>query len=145
MDTSEETSHEHSSLQRRNPLADELALREFLAKCPVKLPDDYVRLLRSTNGCEGELAIEPGWVQLWSTEDIFNLNQSYAVEEFHPGYFGFGSSGGGVMFAFNVHSAQSSAVFGIPFDSIDPDDIVVVANDFSTFARAMGYPWTADA
>ena len=97
------------------------------------------------NGAEGELSISPGWFQLWPIEEILGLNQSYAVAEFHPEYFGFGSSGGGVMFAFKVDAAESSRVFGIPFDSIDPKDIRVVAETFVAFAKAMGYPSPNDA
>jgi hypothetical protein len=133
------------NLQRRNPPADEAALKEFLSRCQFKLPNDYIQLIHSINGAEGELAISPGWFQLWPVEEILSLNQSYAVAEFHPDFFGFGSSGGGVMFAFKVDAAGSSKVFGIPFDSIDPNDIRVVANDFLTFANAMGYPWSDDA
>jgi hypothetical protein len=109
------------------------------------LPNDYVELIRSVNGAEGELSIDPGWFQLWPVEEVLNLNHSYAVAEFHPRYFGFGSSGGGVMFAFKRDAEDSSKVFGIPFDSIDPKDIRVGAETFVAFAEAMGYPSPNDA
>ena len=145
MTISEVLKNPNLNLQRRNPPADEAALKEFLFNCRFTLPNDYVQLIRSTNGAEGELSISPGWFQLWPFEEILHLNQRYAVAEFHPGYFGFGSSGGGVMFAFKVDATESSTVFGVPFDSIDPDDIRIVAKDFLTFANAMGYPWRDDA
>ena len=133
------------NLQRRNPPPDEAALKELLSICQFTLPNDYVQLIRSINGAEGELSISPGWFQLWPVEEILHLNQSYAVAEFHSAYFGFGSSGGGVMFAFKVVATESSTVFGVPLDSIDPNDILIVAKDFLTFANAMGYPWGDDA
>jgi hypothetical protein len=132
-------------LRHRNRPADEVALQELLSQCRFNLPNDYIQLVRSINGAEGELAISPGWFQLWPVEEILRLNQSYAVAEFHPGYFGFGSSGGGVMFAFKGDASESSTVFCVPFDSIDPNDICVVAKDFLTFAYAMGYPWPDNA
>ena len=92
-----------------------------------------------------EMNNDTGWFQLWPIEDVLQLNESYQVEQFHPNYFGFGSSGGGVMFAFKRNASESSTVFGIPFDSIDANDIVVVAETFVVFKNAMGYSSPGDA
>ncbi len=44
------------------------------------------------------------------------------------------------MFAFKL-AEPCSTVYGIPFDSIDPNDIDIVADDFLAFVRAMGHTW----
>ena len=133
------------NLQRRNYPAGDAAFREFLAKCSFDLPEDYLGFIRSVNGAEGELAIDPWWFQLWPIEDVLKHNEGYQVETFHPTYFGFGSSGGGVMFAFKQDAVEPSTVFGIPFDSIDPNDIQIVAETFVAFTNAMGYSSRDDA
>ena len=145
MTISELLATDDRNLQCRNAPANEIVLQEFLSKCSFNPPHDYVEFIRCVNGAEGELAIAPGWFQLWPIEDVLNLNESYKVEQFHPTCFGFGSSGGGVMFAFKRDAIEPSTVFGIPFDSIDPKDICVVADTFIAFANAMGYSSPDDA
>src|SRR5947209_6466533 len=83
--------------QHREPPASATALRELAEAAPVPLPDEYAALLRFSNGGEGQLAVEPGWFQLWSAEEVLELNRDYGVNEFLPGFFGFGSSGGGEL------------------------------------------------
>ena len=106
--------------------------------CPFNLPTEYFELLAITNGGEGELGLSYGWFQLWSARDCVAHNKGYEVAEYHPGFWGFGSSGGGVMFAFK--SGSGSTVFGVPFDSIDPQDFRIVAKSFAEFLLALGAP-----
>jgi hypothetical protein len=102
------------------------------------LPDEYLELLRAVNGGEGPLAIEnPGWFQLWRAEDVLKCNEGYQVGEWFPGCFFFGSSGGGMFFAFKRGSRPAGRVLGIPFDSIDPRDQHWLTNDFRSFVRAL--------
>jgi len=145
MNISEVLANTGRNFLRRNPPARDSALQEFLSTCSFKLPSDYVDFIRCMNGGEGELAIDPWWFQLWQIEDVLKHNQSYQVEEFHPTYLGFGSSGGGEMFAFKQDAVEPSTVFGVPFDSIDPRDVYIVAKTFVAFASAMGYPSADDA
>lgn len=105
------------------------------------LPAEYLELLRAANGLEGELGISPGWIQLWCAEDVLAMNNDYEVEQWHPGFFGFGSSGGGVMFSFSTEAGVDSPVFGVPFDSTSPEDVVIVAPSFADFAQAIGREW----
>jgi hypothetical protein len=103
---------------------------------PFALPADYFELLRVTDGGEGPLAIDPGWFQLWRTEEIPEHYRGYATAEYFPEYLGFGSSGGGVMLAFK--EGAGAKVFGIDFCNSDPNDIWVIADDFQTFVSSMG-------
>ena len=45
------------------------------------------------------------------------------------------------MFAFKINETQAAKVYGIPFDSIDPEDIYIVSKDFIEFTEAMGGVW----
>jgi hypothetical protein len=64
----------------------------------------------------------------------------YREAEFHPQYWGFGSSGEGVMLSFIASSNKEPTVFGVPFDSIDPNDVYIVAESFRDFVLALGKP-----
>ncbi len=125
-----------SAWQSHASPASETDIAALRRDCPLALPAEYIELLQVTNGGEGELAISPGWFQLWSARDCGTHNKGYEVAKYHSGFWGFGSSGGGVMIAFR--SASGSKVFGIPFDSIDEKDIEVVSTSFADFVAALG-------
>ena len=63
------------------------------------MPGDYAEFMMSYNGGEG--FIGSNYLQLWKAQDIIALNEEYNVDEFAPGYFVFGSNGGGTAFAFH--------------------------------------------
>jgi hypothetical protein len=128
------------SWRSHSPAATEDQIAGLRKAAPFVLPAEYVELLKVTNGGEGELALEPGWFQIWPAHDVQVHNTGYRVSDFHPGFWGFGSSGGGVMFAFRGDRNAQATVFGVPFDSIDPKDIRVVAQDFHEFLLALGRP-----
>ena len=124
----------------RLPPASQAALQKLRAECGVELPEAYLLLLGSSNGGEGELAVEPGWFQLWQAEGVLELNASYEVAEHAPGFFLFGSSGGGELLALDLRGEQPWKVVMLPAIPLEADQAVVVAEDFTGFIRAMGFP-----
>lgn len=65
------------------------------------LPKQYIHYFSGSGPKEGGLTVEPGWFQLWSPSEIEALNRDYRVQEFAPGFLGFGTSGGGELLAFD--------------------------------------------
>ena len=122
----------------RKPPAEELAIRNLLAGCKQTLPGDYLSFLRLSNGGEGELSIKPWWFQMWPAEELVQTNHDYNVQESIPGFIGFGSSGGGELFAFDTRTAQPWRVYMIPFITMQKEDAIEVADSFITFLLAMG-------
>ncbi len=127
----------------RNPAATPDALQALQREAGYSLPRGYIDFMALINGSEGELAIDPWWFQFWPAEDVHDDNRGYEVETYHPDYFGFGSSGGGVMFAFRKGD-PTGCVYGIPFCGADPEDIYVVAVTFREFVAALGVPGLED-
>jgi hypothetical protein len=122
------------------PAATEAEIAALLSNSPMAFQPEYLDLLRVANGGEGELAVDPWWFQLWSTTESVENNAGYRVAEFHPQYWGFGTSGGGVMLSFVASCNKEPTVFGVPFDSIDPNDVYIVADSFRDFVLALGKP-----
>jgi hypothetical protein len=96
-------------------------------------PDEYVRYCAGDGPKEGGLSVDPGWFQLWSPTEIEQLNRDYHVEEFAPGFFGFGSSGGGELLAFDA----GGRVFMIPFVGMSADEARPVADTWAEFVERM--------
>jgi hypothetical protein len=119
-------------------------IRKLVAESKTELPEEYLALLLYSNGGEGELAVEPGWFQLWPAEKVVELNEGYGVEKNAPGFFGFGSNGGGEMLAFDTRECKPWKVVMIPFIPMMMEDAIVIADDFRAFIRAMGHKYDSD-
>ena len=127
---------------RRGEPASESEISKFLARCPGGLPALYIELLRSMNGGEGELGLWPGWFELWPLDKILDANKVHGMGQLHEGFFAFGTSGEGVIFAFDLNAPGRSAVYGLLSESPEngDDKVKVVADDFNTFVKALGRP-----
>jgi hypothetical protein len=122
----------------RPPGATPVAIQGLSSGSPIQLPSEYLELLRFSNGGEGELAVAPGWFLFWPAEDVIEFNRGYNLSEYLPGFFGFGSNGGGELLAFDTRNGEPLAVVMVPFIPLDPSEAVIIAPDFSTFIRAIG-------
>jgi hypothetical protein len=114
------------------------SIERLVAEIGKDLPSEYFALLRYSNGGEGSLDIDPGWLQLWSLEEVLEHNRGYEIEEAIPGFFGFGSSGGGELLAFDTRNGKPWKVVMIPFIPMSAKEAIVIANDFEEFIRAIG-------
>src|SRR4051794_23741397 len=85
----------------RVPPASPAVLRDLASASPIALPEEYLALLGFSNGGEGNLGVEPGWFVLWPAEEVLVSNREFGVPELLPGFFGFGSNGGGELLAFD--------------------------------------------
>jgi len=110
------------------------------------LPESYFKFLETTNGAEGELDVEPGWAVVWRAEDALKFSNQYQVPKYLPGYFAFGSNGGGELFVFAVEGdATERHVHMVPAIGIAPEELQCVAPSFGEFQRHIGRPFNADA
>ena len=93
------------------------------------LPPQYLDYFTGDGRREGALSVEPGWFQLWPPGEVENWNRGYHVQEFAPGFLGFGSSGGGELLAFDA----DGRVFMIPMIGMSTDEARPVADSWREF------------
>ena len=122
----------------RPPGADLAALELLVSSTTVSLPLEYLALLRVHDGGEGELGTEPGWFCLWSAVEVLVNNRQYQLSKFLPGFFGFGSNGGGELLALDCRGQPPWPVVRVPFIPLDAAEAQPVADDFSKFVRRLG-------
>jgi hypothetical protein len=122
----------------RNPPATSISMIKLVSRSINGWPKAYLRLLHYTNGGEGALAVEPGWFQLWTAEEAYQLNQQYPLSEFCPGYWAFGSSGGGELFLFKDVESWNSRVYRVPCIGLSPEEVQVVCNRMEEFIEMLG-------
>ncbi len=119
------------------PLA---ALHALAAAAPIHLPQAYFDQLANSSGGEGSLGVDPGWIVLWSAEEVIALNRSYCVQELLPGFFGFGSNGAGELLAFDARGPEPYPIVMVPFIPTAAREAVVVAPGFDELRPLMGRP-----
>src|SRR6185436_3438860 len=78
----------------------------------VDLPPEYFSFLLQHNG--GEIQFDGLSVILWNAEDLEGYNRAYHVDEFAPGMFLVGTSGGGEAYGFDL-SDPTRPFVRIPF------------------------------
>lgn len=93
----------------------------------LQLPKDYLSYVEAGGSDSCFTEGDPGYFQLWAVEEREALNRDYKVDEFAPGFIGFGSDGGGELLAFD----SSGAVFMIPFIGDGVEDAKKIANAWS--------------
>src|SRR5688572_14806924 len=114
------------------------SIQKLVDNAGKELPEEYLALLRYSDGGDGVLGLEPGWLQLWSSTDVLENNKDYEIEEYIPGFFGFGSSGGGELLAFDTRRGKPWKIVMIPFVPMSAELAIVIAKDFEEFIRAIG-------
>jgi hypothetical protein len=104
------------------------------AALKMALPADYRAFLEMSDGGEGFIGVD--YLILWRASELQPFNRDYAVPTYAAGLVGFGSNGGGEMFAFDGRF-QPPPVVIVPFIGMSHDDAAVVADTFIGLLRRM--------
>jgi hypothetical protein len=130
------------------PPADDAKIAELVSQAQVFLPIEYLDLLRTTNGGEGDLALAPLWVQLYSVEECIEILHDPSMKDcLHipqssdgptpPYFFVFAGNGGLETIAFDLRIGPPW-----PIVMIDPiagsDSAEQIAPDIASFINAIG-------
>jgi hypothetical protein len=78
-----------------------------------------------------EMDENPFDCEFWSLDEIEQFNREYEVPKYAPGFFGFGTSGGGEMFALS----PTGTVVCLPFIGMEPKVATQIAASWSDFER----------
>lgn len=113
-----------------NAPVSESDLERFKGEAGFALPEDYVEFLRRRDGGEG--FIGNAYAIFWRLDELRRMNEAYQVEEYAPGFFIFGSDGGGEAFAFDARTTARS-ISSLPFVGMEPSLARTIAPTFKGF------------
>jgi hypothetical protein len=116
--------------------ATETELEELKNSVESELPQEFLDLLRVSNGGEGDIALLPLIFKLDETQEIISLqNDDFYKREF-PNFFFFGGNGNIEMIAFDLRKKPYSIVM------IDPiggeGSTIEIAPNITEFIKAIG-------
>jgi hypothetical protein len=117
-----------------NPGATDKQIEILRKKIPFVVPDDFINFLKFSNGAEGKIGNH--YLVIWRVQDLFTLNQSYAVEKFAPGFFLIGSDGGDEGYGYDFRDKKLSIV-NIPFIDMHWINAKIMSDDFLGFLRTL--------
>jgi hypothetical protein len=100
----------------------------------VTLPADYRAFMEMSDGGAGFIGED--YLILWRATELHPFNLDVEVSEYADGLVGFGSDGGGEMFAFDTRF-QPPPVVIVSFIGMNHDEALVVADDFTGLLRRM--------
>lgn len=123
---------------RPAPRAQADVLAALRDRAGVVLPAGYLDQLADSNGGEGDLGVEPGWISLWPAEEVVAANARYRISELLPGFFGFASNGGGELFAFDTRGPEPFPVITVPFIPMDGREVRKIASSFDELRPLIG-------
>jgi hypothetical protein len=73
----------------------------------------------------------PGYVELWSIEDIPHENTAIEIDVYAPGFLAFAGNGGGEVLAFDA----GGVVYMIPSIGMEAQHAIKIADSFAAFAE----------
>ena len=122
---------------RREPPATETDILGLVAVCPVKLPEEYLDLLRYSHGGEGSVALPPHWFVLDRVDVVIDIQGDEFYRESFRGFWFFGGNGGGEMLAFDLRGDEPWPI--VMIDPIaGPECSQKIAQSFAEFLEAIG-------
>lgn len=93
-----------------------------------KLQEDYLSFM--TNSNKNEINSENLYIQLYSLNDLEEINEDYETEKLVPNHFVIGTNGAGVgIFV----KKSNNNIYSIPLIGMEEKDAVLLADSFSEF------------
>ena len=118
---------------KTNPGASEPTIAAMLKELGVCLPEEYLDLLRFSNGAEGNLVSDDGpYIKFWPAEEIVSSNQEYGIREDYPAVVIFGKNAATGAYGFDTNLSPMPV---IEADFIDPEYYERRGNDLLDFLK----------
>ena len=122
-----------------NSPADKKALLRLRGSIRAPLPEEYLAFLSFSDGGEGPLGIEPGYIVVNSALEAAENAEAGTFAEFFPGFFVFGGNGAGEAFAFDFRENCNCRVVRFDMTNIDLDEsVVTLADSFASLIPHIG-------
>ena len=125
------------------PSASEEEVKDLKNSIEIELPEEFLDLLRFSNGGEGDIALPPLIFILDNTQEIIGLQKDEFYKNEFPNYLFFGGNGGLEMIAFDLRKKPYSIVM------IDPiageESAIEIAPNITEFIKAIGFEYKENA
>lgn len=131
----------HVTIKKTNAGAAIDAIEKMLK---FRLPPDYLFYLLNYASFEGYVGSE--YIQLWSVDELMELNRAYDIVNHLPLTLGIGSNGSSEFIALERTNKEGFRIVLSPFIDLDSQYHVVIGSSFTDFLECLdsGHPWFND-
>ncbi len=100
----------------------------------VVLPKQYLEFMKKHNGGQGDIG--ETWLELFTLEDLQEINDDYCIEVFLPDHIIIGSNGNGELYGID----SDGVYFNVPA-IMDEDDVTVLGDDINLLPDKINNFW----
>jgi SMI1 / KNR4 family (SUKH-1) len=123
--------------------ATDLEIEQLLSSTKIDLPQEFLDLLKFSNGGEGDIALPPLIFQLYKIQEIIELAKDEFYQEYFPNFLFFGGNRGLEMTAFDLRTKLYPIVM---IDSISGEESAIeTAPTIVEFINAIGLEYKENA
>jgi hypothetical protein len=97
----------------------------------LKLPGDYIFYLENYFGIDQFIGVE--FINLWSLEEIIEINKSYNIVEELTRTIGIGSNGSGEFIGIEIDQSDNVKIILSPFIDLDSKYNIKIGESFTDF------------
>lgn len=91
-------------------------------------PEDYQLYVNDLE--DNEIYSDSGFIELFSLDELEEINKEYETESYVPNFTAIGTNGGGVGIFINK---KNNKIYSIPFVGMEEKDAIFLANSFTEF------------
>ena len=114
----------------RRPPSDPAALSELVARAEVVLPDDYLAVMRASDGGEGDVGER--WVEIWPVARVL---EQLETPPHYEGVVLFAGDGANTVFGFDRF--RDGQIVEGDWIGLNRDELIVHGATFTDFLRSL--------
>lgn len=100
----------------------------------VVLPKQYLEFMKKHNGGQGDIG--ETWLELFTLENLQEINDDYCIGDFLPDHIIIGSNGNGELYGID----SDGVYFNVPA-IMDEDDVTVLGDDINLLPDKINNFW----
>lgn len=109
----------------------ESEIQEMLAKSPIRVPDEYIEILREKS--EIEISINgDDMFRLWNAAGCIELNDAYNIQKYLPHSWAIGDDEGGYAIVY-AEEKGVVGVYAVSFGDLDNNEKIYIAPSLFDF------------
>ncbi len=120
------------------PPASDAEIKGLVDNTKFDLPAEYIEFLKTHNGGNGDLPVQPCWYELWPASEVVENNENYEVVKCLPEFLALGSNQGGELLYIDYRKSTLGNIVSIPLIPSDADYAMLVATSFNEFIQLLG-------
>lgn len=114
-----------------NTPVEQKMIDDFLLNAPIELPNGFIDFYKKNNGAE--IISDNTYTIIWKLDELLQNNNDYAIDEFAPHFFIFGSDSADTAF---VIERNSGKIFEMPFIGMSNDEALFISDTFEGFLNS---------